>query len=57
MKGLHYSKKVEHEMNGRPIRPAFRITDEMLHDAGTFMILAIWILSFMAACAVYIGLL
>lgn len=57
MKKLHYSKKVEHEMTGRPLRLAFRITDEMLHDAGTFAVLAFWVLSFLAVCAAYIGLL
>lgn len=57
MKKLSYSKKIKHEMTGRPLRPAFRITEEMLHDAGTFAILAAWVLAFLAACAAYIGLL
>lgn len=56
MKRLHYSKKVEHEMTRRPYRTAFRISDEMLHDAGTFAILACWVLAFLAACAAYIGI-
>lgn len=57
MKKLHYSSELRRKMAGRKKRPAFRLTDEMIHDAGTFMILTCWILSFMAACAVYIGLL
>lgn len=56
MKKLHYSTDLRRQMARRKKRPAFRITDEMIHNAGTFMILALWIMGFMAACAVYIGL-
>ena len=55
-KKLHYSKDIKRKMAGRK-SPAFKITKEQMHDAGTFLVLLWWMGSFLTALAVYIGLL